>query len=147
MFLILFEKDLPKNLDNEKMVKMALIHDLVEIYAGDTFFFDEKGREGKKEREHEAAKKLFAQLPEDLEKEFWSLFNEFEDSETKESKIVQAFDKIQPIVQNICSGGKSWTKHNISYEKLDENKRKYAEPDEKLMEIYEKVMKEVREII
>lgn len=147
MFLVLFEKDLPCNLNKEKMIKMALIHDLVEIYAGDTFFFDEEGRKGKKERELKAAKKLFAQLPEDLENEFHGLFNEFENSETKEAKIVQSFDKIQPIIQNICSGGKSWIKHDINYEKLDENKRKYAEHDEKIMEIYNKVMEEVKKII
>lgn len=72
MFILLFEKDFPE-LDIEKMLKMALIHDIIEIYAGDTFLYDEEGRKTKKERERKAAKKLFAMLPTDIRKEFFEL--------------------------------------------------------------------------
>lgn len=69
------------------MLKIALIHDLVEIYAGDTFAFDKEHKKTQKEREIKAAKKLFSQLPRDLKKEFWQLFNEYEKADSKEAKI------------------------------------------------------------
>lgn len=78
MFVLLFARDLDASLSIEKMLKLALMHDLVEIYAGDTFAFDNVARETKKIREQEASLKLFAQLPEDLSYEFQSLFDEYE---------------------------------------------------------------------
>lgn len=86
MFFFLFEKELPKNLDMKKMLKLALMHDLVEIYAGDTFAFDKKNQATKKERELQSAKKLFSQLPEDLHSESTDLFNEYEETKTFRSK-------------------------------------------------------------
>ena len=145
MFVILFERDLPEKLDFKKMLKFALMHDLVEIYAGDTFFFDEEGRKDKKEREEKAAQRLFSQLPEDLANDFFGLFREYEDSETEESKIVHAFDKMHPLLQNLISEGKTWKKHDISYEKLDKNKRKYVENNQLTFNIYEKFMKEAKD--
>src|SRR3989344_203846 len=93
MFLLLFEKELPENLDMKKMLKLALMHDLVEIYAGDTFAFDKEKQATKKEREFKSARKLFSQLPEDLNKEFMGLFDEYEEAKTSEGKIVKSFDK------------------------------------------------------
>lgn len=145
MFLILFEKDLPATLDMTKMLKLALIHDLAEIYAGDPFTFDEAARINKKEREAEAAKKLFSQLPCDLEEEMMELFNEYEECATKEAKIVRSFDKIQPILQNLCSEGKSWKDYGITYEMIDGLKRKEVEHNEIILEAYEKLMKEGRD--
>ena len=112
MFFIVFEKDLPKDLDSLKMLKMSLIHDLAEIYTGDVSAFDSKGRDGKKERELEAAKKLFSILPEDLKKEFIDLYLEYSDCKTKESKFVKSFDKLQPLLQNLTTNGKSWKEYN-----------------------------------
>lgn len=101
MFLILFDRDLPKKLDRIKMLKMALMHDLVEVYAGDTFAFDKSGKKQRKIKlELESAKKLFSQLPNDLSKEFNNLFLDYENSKSDEAKFVQSFDKIQPILQN-----------------------------------------------
>lgn len=145
MFVILFEKDLPKELNFEKMLKMALIHDLVEIYAGDTFAFDPDGIKGKKEREQKAAEKLFSQLPEDLNKELMDLFYEYEKRESQESKFVKSFDQIQPILQNLTSEGKSWKEHNIKYETVDNVKRKNMTHNELILEIYEKLMKEAKD--
>ncbi len=147
MFVFLFEKDLPKDLNFLKMFKLALMHDLVEIYAGDTFIFDEEGKKTKKEREAKAALKLFSQLPEDLEKDFHELFNEWEESKTREAKFVHSFDKIQPMIQNLSSNKKSLVENKISYEQLDKTKRKFFEHDEKMIDLYEKVMEEIRDII
>jgi len=144
MFLILFEKELPKQMSLIKALKFALIHDLVEIYAGDTFAFDKTNRKTKKERELAAAKKLFSQLPADLEEEFASLFEEYENNDSSEAKIVHSFDKIQPILQNISSDGWSWKKHKVTYEDLDSYKRKYMEHNAFLLKIYESILEEAR---
>ena len=145
MFLLLFEKELPEGLDMNKMLKLALMHDLVEIYAGDTFAFDKESQSTKKERELESAKKLFSQLPDDLHKEFDDLFNEYEEANTSEAKIVKSFDKIQPILQNLCSGGKSWKKHGITFSEIDEYKRKHMEHNPFVLQIYEKLLDDAKE--
>lgn len=145
MFVMLFDKDLPENLDRLKMLKLALMHDLIEIYARDVFIFDKEGRKNKKERETQAAEKLFSQLPEDLEKEFHALFKEYEAKETEESKFVNSFDKVQPILQNIITKGKTWRKFNVKYKPLDEYKRKHVIHNDLTKEIYEKIMKEAKD--
>ena len=144
MFLLLFEKELPENLDSKRMLKIALMHDLVEIYAGDTFAFDKKKRATKKQRESKSAKKLFSQLPKDLNKEFSDLFEEYEEAKTSEAKIIKSFDKIQPILQNICSNGKSWKKHSITFSDIDEYKRKHMEHNDFILKIYEKLLNDAK---
>lgn len=144
MFLILFEKELPNDLDSKKMLKLALMHDLVEIYAGDTFAFDKEKQATKKEREFTAAKKLFAQLPDDLNKHFAELFEEYEKAESPEAKIVKSFDKIQPILQNICSDGKAWKKHGIAFLDIDNYKRKFMEHNDFILHVYEKLLDDAK---
>ncbi len=146
MFILTMEKDLDPKLDRMKLLKMALIHDLPEIYAGDTWAFsNEKAKEGKKAREKEAAIKLFSQLPEDLEKEFLEIFNEYEESITEEAKTVKALDKIQPILTNVVAKGKSWKKNKVSMETVDRYKRPYMVHNKKILEIYEQLMNESKE--
>lgn len=144
MFLILFEKDLPKDLDFAKTLKLALMHDLVEIYAGDTFAFDNDKRSTKKEREAEAAEKLFSRLPDDLCEEFKNYFEEYEKGETNEAKIVKSFDKLQPILQNLCSEGKAWKEHGLTLSDVDNYKRKFVEHDDFILGIYEKLLDEAK---
>lgn len=145
MFLILFEKDLPQDADLKKMLKLALMHDLVEIYAGDTFAFDKEAKKNQKEREMDAAKKLFSQLPDDLEKEFMDLFIEFEEEKTKEAQIVQSFDKLQPMLQNIIADGKAWKKNNVTYKDIEDYKRKRMEHNEFILGIYTKLLAEAKD--
>jgi len=145
MFIILFEKDMPANTDLLKMLKMAMVHDLVEIYAGDTFLFDKEANKDKKERELMAANKLFSLLPVELEKEFHAIFDEFESGTSAEAKIVLSFDKIQAILQNICSEGKGWKDNKIKYDEVDSYKRHLMLHDTKVLEIYEKLMNEAKE--
>jgi len=118
MFLILFEKDLPKSLDMAKVLKLALIHDIAELYVGDISIFDEEKRKTKKDEEMKAAKKLFSQLPRDIGNDFMTLFEDYEEQKSPESKIVKLFDKLQPILQNICSKGESWKKLNLNKLKI-----------------------------
>lgn len=107
-----------EDIDVCKVIKMVLIHDLIEIYAGDTFAFDEKANEDKEERELASANKLFSLLPEDQEKEFMTLWNEFEECTTREAEYANMLDRIQPLLLNYVVGGGSWTEHKISSEQI-----------------------------
>lgn len=144
LFVVLFEKEFP-GLNVEKMLKMALVHDLVEVYAGDTFSFDNEARKDKKEREEKAAKKLFGKLPQKERKDFIKLFNEFENCQSKEAKLVQAFDKMQPILQGIVSHGKMWKEREITFDHIDNYKRGYMKDNVKVNKIYSQLLKEARQ--
>lgn len=146
MFVMLFEKEFPK-LDTEKMLKIALIHDLVEIYAGDTFAYDEVGKKTQNEREMKAAKKLFRKLPRDLEKEFWQLFLDYEENGSKEARVVKSFDKLQPMLQVVICNGGAWRKHKITYADIDGYKRQFMIHDKKTMAIYNQILKEVKKLV
>lgn len=99
-------------------MKMVLVHDVVEIDAGDTYCYDAKGNEDKAEREQKAADRLFALLPEDQAAEFCGLWEEFEEKATPEAKFANALDRIQPMLLNYKKGGISWMKHGISEEQV-----------------------------
>ncbi|OGG40242.1 hypothetical protein A2116_02290 [Candidatus Jorgensenbacteria bacterium GWA1_49_17] len=123
-----------------KLFKMLLMHDLVEIYAGDTFFFDRPGRKSKNYREKKAARKLFAGLPLDLKREFEKLRQEFDNGKTKEAKIAHSIDKLQPILQNIVSGGYGWKKHKITETDIHEYKINYMLHDKEILKIFKKLI-------
>ncbi len=145
MMVMLFEKDLPPQVDRVKLYKMALMHDLVEIYAGDTFAFDQEGKRTKEQREADAAKKLFSQLPHGLKQEFTELFFEFDGFVTLESKYAQSFDKLQPMVNNLCTCGTAWKNNNINYSQVDDYKRHLMEHDPFVLALYEHTLKEARD--
>lgn len=145
MFLFIFKNDLPKELNFEKMLKLALMHDLVEIYSGDPFAFDKNARKGKKQRELEAADKLFSKLPSDLKDEFLGLFHDYIDLKSRESIFVNSFDKLQPTLQNLCSDGKSWKEHKLNYKKVDEYKREHLVHSDFIMKLYNKIMDEAKD--
>lgn len=103
--------------DLQKTTLMLLAHDLVEIYAGDTFAYDEKGNQTKKQRELEAAEKIFNPLGEDGEylKKLWL---EFDENETPEAKYGNALDRAQPIINNIYNRGGTWLEYNVRADQL-----------------------------
>ncbi len=144
MFLILFSQTFAAKYDIFKAVKIALIHDLAEIYAGDVFTFDLEGQKKQKPKEEKAAGKLFAKLPPDLAQEFSQLFREYQNSSSPEAKLVKALDKIQPIMQNIVSDGKSWKEHHITLEQVDNLKKQYGEFDKDTLKIYNYILEEAK---
>ncbi|MFF0513161.1 HD family hydrolase [Streptomyces sp. NPDC004250] len=95
-------------LDVERTLKLTLVHDLVEIYAGDTCLFDDVGRKDQAAREEAAARKLFALLPAGQEKAFHQLWREFEERRTPEAKFAKAMDRLQPLLLNAGNGGGTW---------------------------------------
>ena len=101
-----------------KVVKMALIHDLVEIDAGDTYLYDEEGAKTKADRENKAADRLFHMLPEDQGEEFDSIWREFEERKTPEARFAAALDRLQPVMLNDATNGKAWEEHGITEEQV-----------------------------
>lgn len=118
MAIILSEYSAEKKLDMLKVLKLILIHDLVEIDAGDTFCYDEKGYEDKEEREKKAANRLFSVLPEDQSKEIYELWREFEELQTPEAKFAACLDRIQPLILNYNTNGHTWQKPGVTSEKV-----------------------------
>lgn len=107
-----------------KVIKMVLIHDLVEIDAGDTYAYDMAGNKTKRAREEAAADRIFNILPSDQAGQLRSLWEEFEAQETPEAKFAHALDKCQPILLNDASGGRSWKEHEVhSNQVLERNKK------------------------
>ncbi|KQC12811.1 MAG: hypothetical protein APR63_10190 [Desulfuromonas sp. SDB] len=105
---------LNKDPDLLKVVKMLLIHDIVEIDAGDTYCYDEIGNAHKEQRELKAAARIFNILPEDQSQELFDLWQEFEQQVTPEAVFAASLDRIQPIILNFLSAGKSWKEHDIT---------------------------------
>lgn len=108
MLAMLLEEYSAEKIDIERVLKIALIHDLIEVYAGDTFAYDVKGNEDKHEREIQAAEKLFGMLDPVQGGEIRELWDEFEAMETAESKYANAIDRIQPLILNYLTDGHTW---------------------------------------
>ena len=104
----LFSEYATEPVDVGRVVKMCVVHDLVEIYAGDTFAYDVAGNIGKKEREDAAADKLFAQLPKDQGDMIRDLWEEFDAMETADAKYAACMDRLQPFFHNTLTDGFTW---------------------------------------
>lgn len=109
MALILHEQARDRvRIDPNRAVRMCLVHDLVEIYAGDTFAFDPKGNEDKAARENAAAIRLFGMLPADQGGEIEALWREFDRAESPDARFAAALDRLQPFLSNSVTGGHTW---------------------------------------
>ncbi|WP_297955698.1 HD domain-containing protein [uncultured Ruminococcus sp.] len=127
----LFAEYANKALDINKVVKMLLLHDVVEIDAGDTYCYDAAGNSTKSEREEKAAERLFGLLPDDQKKEFYGLWREFEDSRTDEARFAAMIDRIQPLLLNYTKDGISWKEHDVYKDQvLGRNTDYFKESDE-----------------
>ncbi|MGN1142551.1 MAG: HD domain-containing protein [Oliverpabstia sp.] len=102
-----------EEVDVLKVMKMVLIHDLVEIDAGDTYAYDAVGNASKRQREEKAADRIFGILPEDQGKEIRDLWEEFEQYETPEAEFAHVLDNFQPLSLNDDNGGMDWKRHQV----------------------------------
>jgi len=118
MAMVLWKYFDKHNANMLKVIKMLLIHDLVEIYSGDAFCYDDKACEGKKEREKEAAIKIFSFLPPDDREEMMSLWLEFDECVTLEARIAACMDRLQPFILNYHTQGFTWSKPGVTSEKV-----------------------------
>mgnify|MGYP002536672475 CR=1 FL=1 len=123
-----------EKIDVLKTVTMLLIHDIVEIDAGDTYAYDEDAKKTQREREVKAADRIFGLLPEKQGKEFRALWEEFEAQETAESKFARTMDNIQPIMINAATDGKAWVEHGVHLAQIMKRNEHTAEYSETLME-------------
>lgn len=118
MAILLSEYSSEKNLNMLKVLKLILVHDLVEIDAGDTFCYDDKGYLDKADREGNAAKRLFGVLPEDQGREIYELWREFEELKSPEAKFAACLDRLQPLLLNYNTNGHTWQKPGVISEKV-----------------------------
>lgn len=109
-----------ETVDVMRVMKMVLIHDIVEIDAGDTFAYDDAGNASKLEREQEAADRLFNLLPQDQAQEIRALWDEFEARETMEAKFANAMDRMIPLLHNYTTEGKAWIEHDVNIDMVKE---------------------------
>lgn len=101
-----------------RTISMILLHDVVEIDAGDTYAYDFEAKKTQKEREQRAAERIFGLLPEDQAEKMWALWLEFEEWETPEAKFAHAMDNVQPLMLNAAAAGKSWDEHEVCLEQV-----------------------------
>jgi len=116
--VLLLEHAAGGDLDVLRVVKMLLIHDLVEIDAGDTYVYDEVGRLDQPQREREAADRIFNMLPGDQAVEFRGLWDEFEARATPEARYAAALDRLQPFLHNYFTQGKAWQEHGVTSDRV-----------------------------
>lgn len=123
-----------EGIDTLKTVTMLLIHDLVEIDAGDTYAYDEEAKKTQGQREKAAADRIFGLLPEDQGKYMRGVWEEFEEGETPEAKFAHTMDNIQPTMLNAATGGKGWEEHGVRLGQILDRNKNTAQGSEKLWE-------------
>lgn len=131
-----------ESVDISKVMLMCLIHDVVEIDAGDTYCYDEDGLKTQQERENAAKERLYSILPEDQKEELILIFDEFEANETAEAKYAHAMDNLQPLILNHSNGGSDWKEHKVSAEQVYGRQSKTKLGSEKLFEYTDEIIKE-----
>lgn len=127
--------------DIGKVMLMCLIHDVVEIEAGDTYAYDAAGLATQKEREEAAKVKLYSMLPEDQAGEMMALFDEFEGWETPEARFAHAMDNLQPLLLNDSNDGMDWVEHGVGAEQVYTRQRKSALGSERLFQVIDGILK------
>lgn len=127
--------------DITKVMVMCLIHDIVEIEAGDTYAYDEEAKKTQKAREEAAKEKLYSMLPEDQKQELMALFEEFEEQKTPEAKFARAMDNLQPLLLNDSNDGTDWKNHQVSASQVYGRQGQTKEGSEALFEVTDQILK------
>ena len=125
-----------------KVMLMCLIHDIVEIDAGDTYAYDTERLATQKAREDEAKERIFSLLPEDQKAEMISLFDEFEEYLSPEAKFAHAMDNLQPLILNNSNNGEDWKEHGVTAQMVYKRQEKTRLGSEKLFEVTDKIIRE-----
>lgn len=128
--------------DIGKVMLMCLIHDIVEIDAGDTYAYDAENLKTQKAREDAAKERIFSILPEEQKDELIKLFDEFEEFKTSESKFAHAMDNLQPLILNNSNGGGDWREHGVTAEQVYGRQSKTKLGSERLYDVIDRIIKE-----
>ncbi len=137
------EETCPHPIDISKVIKMLLLHDIVEIDAGDTILYDEAGRKAKEIEELSAARRIFAMLPEDLGDNYLTLWLEFEKRKSNEAVFAYAMDRLMPVIQNFTNSPSTWEEHNVSLEQVLKLNKPIENGAPEAWEIAEKKIREI----
>lgn len=136
----LLQEHAEEPVDVPRVMLMVLIHDLVEIDAGDTYAYDSEGAKTKREREVRAAERIFGLLPEDQGRYFRELWDEFEAYESADAKYAHLLDNFQPLLLNDASGGRSWSEHDVKKSQIYKRNEKVAETSETVWECMQEIV-------
>ena len=131
-----------EQVDISKVMLMCLIHDIVEIDAGDTYAYDTENLKTQKQREDQAKERIFSMLPDEQKTEFIALFDEFEAYETAESKFAHAMDNLQPLILNNSNNGADWREQGVCAEQVYARQSKTKLGSEKLYEVIDAILQD-----
>ena len=140
LMAVLLKEYVSEDVDVAKVMTMVLIHDLVEIDAGDTYAYDSEGAKSKREREVKAADRIFGILPADQGMYFREFWEEFEAYETPDAKYAHLLDNFQPLLLNDASGGRSWNEHGV-------HKSQIYKRNEKVQETSQEIWNTIQEVV
>jgi putative hydrolase of HD superfamily len=138
--IVLAEHANARDLDVLRVLKMLIVHDLVEIDAGDTFAYDTAAMAQQHEREAVAAERIFGLLPPDQAREFRGLWDEFEEKMTAESKFATAVDRFQPMLLNCRTQGAAWNRHGVTQDRVVQRNRHIADGCDELWRYAESML-------
>lgn len=146
LMAVLLSEYANENVDVLKVVTMVLIHDIVEIDAGDTYAYDAAGNESKRQREEAAADRIFNILPREQAEKMRALWEEFEECNTSEARFARALDNVQPVMLNDATDGKAWREHQVELNQVQKRNEKTKTGSQELWEyvtnlFYENVKK------
>lgn len=136
----LFREYANEDIDISKVILMCLIHDVVEIEAGDTYAYDEEAKKSQREREEIAKKHIFGMLPSDQGHKLEALFDEFEAQETAEARFAKAMDNLQPVLLHEANGGGDWKEHEVTKEQIMRRQEKTRHGSEELFEVIKDII-------
>lgn len=123
MMAIVLSEYSNEKIDLLKVLKMVLIHDIVEIDAGDTFIYDQNKNHENTDEELKAARRIFGILPEEQAKEFIAIWTEFEEGTSKEAKFARSMDRLEPLLQNTSNNGGTWKEFRVKYQTVYDKKK------------------------
>ncbi len=131
-----------EKIDVARVMLMCLIHDVVEIDAGDTYAYDAEGLKTQKAREDAAKERLYSLLPEDQKEALIAIFDEFEERKTPEARFARALDNLQPLLLNNSNNGGDWKNHEVTARQVYGRQSRTREGSEKLFEVTDQILKE-----
>lgn len=131
-----------ETVDISRVMMMCLIHDIVEIDAGDTYAYDAEGLKTQKQREDRAKERIFAILPDEQRRELIDLFNEFESYETPEARFAHTMDNLQPLILNNSNDGGDWKEHHVTAEQVYSRQIKSKLGSEQLFSVIDSILQD-----
>ena len=140
LMAVLLAEHADEEVDLLKVITMVLIHDLVEIDAGDTYAYDEAGKQTQRAREEKAADRIFGMLPKDQGENFRALWEEFDAYETPESKFAHVCDNVQPLMLNHATDGKSWRERGIKRSQVEKRNSRVGESSQTMKTYIEEIL-------